>query len=708
MCELLSPVGNMDVLDAAINSGSDAIYLSGINFGARSFAGNFTNEQLKDAVYKCHLYGIKVYVTVNTIIYESEVERFTKYIDYLVSIGVDALIMQDIGMIDLVHQTYPTLPIHISTQANIHNLEGVKLLEEIGVNRVVLPRETPLKLIREIKQNTNIEIEIFVQGALCMSYSGGCLMSSLIGSRSANRGTCAQCCRQPYSLEINKQIVEENKYLLSTKDLNTLKYIGELIDIGVDSFKIEGRMKSALYVYTATSIYRNAIDCYKKKGQIKINSKDIKELKTIFNREFTRGFTFNEVNDNYVNKNRPNHMGVEIGKVICIKGNYAYIQLTDDLNINDGIRIIGNNDTGFIVTRMFINEKEVKNASPNKVVKIKVKSKVDIGNIVLKTSDYELNKRINKKILDMRKIKINGTVDLKVGENPHLYLSDGINEVDVFCNHRIEPSIKKPLTYEDVDKRLRKLGNTVFELDNLYINMDNNIFMNIKDLNELRRNAIEKLTELRTKINKYVKCEYKRKVPKFKRENNINILVNNLDKIDKTYKNIYVDNIDLLKDNYILRIPRINEYLPNIKSKVLVSDLGGVYKYKSKDTDYPLNVVNSYSVAFLHSIGVDKITLSVELNYKQIKNIVEAYKERYKSNPNLEVVTEFYPEVMVTKYNMLNRYNIDTGYLIDRLNNKYKIKIKDNLMYIYNYKKVKLEDDYFKIGINNIRINKDM
>lgn len=136
--------------------------------------------------------------------------------------------------------------------------------------------------------------------------------------------------------------------------------------------------------------------------------------------------------------------------------------------------------------------------------------------------------------------------------------------------------------------------------------------------------------------------------------------------------------------------------------------MGGVYKYKSKDTDYPLNVVNSYSVAFLHSIGVDKITLSVELNYKQIKNIVEAYKERYKSNPNLEVVTEFYPEVMVTKYNMLNRYNIDTGYLIDRLNNKYKIKIKDNLMYIYNYKKVKLEDDYFKIGINNIRINKDM
>ena len=242
MIELLAPVGNMDCLKAAINAGCDAVYLAGRNFGARSFAGNFSSEELIEAIKICHLYGVKVYVTVNTLIYDNEVERFINYIDFLHRNNVDAVIMQDIGMIDLVRKTYPNLEVHASTQAHIHNLEGVKLCEKLGIKRVVLARETPIKLIEDIKKNTSIDIEIFTHGALCMSYSGQCLISSLIGSRSGNRGTCAQSCRQTYSLEIDNKIEEKDKYLFSTKDLNTLDYLDKLIDIGVISLNIVGRM----------------------------------------------------------------------------------------------------------------------------------------------------------------------------------------------------------------------------------------------------------------------------------------------------------------------------------------------------------------------------------------------------------------------------------------------------------------------------------
>ena len=198
--ELLAPAGNIESLRAAIAAGCDAVYLSGKMYGARSFANNFDSKELIEAINFCHLFGVKVYITVNTLIYDSEVDSFLEYIEYIHNLGVDAVIMQDLGMIDLVRKIYPNLEIHASTQAHIHNLEGTKLIESLGLSRVVLARETPIELIKEIKANTNIELEIFISGALCISYSGQCLMSSLIGGRSGNRGSCAQVCRQPYDL----------------------------------------------------------------------------------------------------------------------------------------------------------------------------------------------------------------------------------------------------------------------------------------------------------------------------------------------------------------------------------------------------------------------------------------------------------------------------------------------------------------------------
>ena len=226
--ELLAPAGNMESLISAIMAGCDAVYISGKKYGARAFANNFSFEEIVEAIKLAHLYDVKVYVTVNTLIYESEMDDFLKYIEFLYRNNVDAVIMQDLGAMDLVRQVYPKLEIHASTQMNIHSLETVKLLEKLNIKRCVLAREMSLSEIKNIKDNSNMELEVFVQGALCISYSGQCLMSSLIGARSGNRGTCAQCCRMKYDLIKDNKIVNKDKYILSTKDLCTLKNIDKL------------------------------------------------------------------------------------------------------------------------------------------------------------------------------------------------------------------------------------------------------------------------------------------------------------------------------------------------------------------------------------------------------------------------------------------------------------------------------------------------
>ena len=712
MIELLAPVGNMECLRAAINAGCDAVYLAGKSFGARSFAGNFSKEELELAINTCHLYGVKVYITVNIIIYDVEVDRFIEYIDYIHKLGVDAVIMQDIGMIDLVRKIYPNLEIHASTQANIHNLEGVKLCEELGIKRVVLARETPIELVKEIKEKTNTEIEIFVHGALCMSYSGECLMSALIGSRSGNRGTCAQICRQPYSLEIDGKIVSNKEYLLSTKDLNTLDNIGELIECGVNSLKIEGRMKRPEYVYLVTSMYRKAIDNYVKFKETKITASDIKDLKKLFNRYFTKGFLFNEDNDNFTNPFRPNHLGIEIGKVLDYKNGQVIIKLIDDLNINDGIRIIDNTDTGAVVTLILKNGSRVNKAIRGDIISIPYKEKVEKDSIVLKTTDYNQIKEIEEKIKIDKKIKISGKCILKNGEPIKLIVSDSKNVVEKHSDYIIESAKTMETTSDRIEEQLKKLGDTIYEFETLEIEKDSNIFVPVNALNELRREVINILNKFRMYKTEYKKKNYYICVDNFKKETNKNILISTYEQylnIKDKYDTIYVDNeyvYNRINDKKcVLKLPRINEHLKDYNTNLLVSDLGSTYKYDSVDTDFSLNVTNSYSVAFLHSLGVKKVTLSHELNYKQITNLINTYEAKFNKHPNVEVIVDANIESMVCKYNLLKKYNVDEGYLIDRFNNKYKLKVKDNLMYIYDYKRTKLEENYFDIGVNNIRIN---
>ena len=702
--ELLSPVGNKECLIAAINAGCDAVYLGGKNFGARNYAGNFNDEELVEAIKYAHVYGVKVYVTVNTMIYEAEVDSFMKYIDFLHKNNVDALIIQDLGMMDLIRKTYPNLELHASTQMNIHNLEGVKLLENLGIKRVVLAREVNIEKIKEIKEKTNIELEIFIHGALCVSYSGECLMSSLINGRSGNRGTCSQCCRMKYDLISAGKKINKDEYLLSTKDLNTLEHLDELLKINVDSLKIEGRMKRPEYVYLITKIYRRAIDNYFENKKI-FDKQDILEMQKIFNREFTKGFLFNEENNNFVNQYRPNHIGIKIGEVISKNK----IKLSQNINQGDGIRIIGNDDIGFVLNKIYKNGLLVSKAFKNDIIEIDKKYNIKSGT-VLKTTDKEQLEQIDSKIKINKKIKIDiiASVD---NDNFILQLSDGVNNVEVKDNI-VERAINNGTSIDRIKVQLSKLNDTPFKVDNIDIDIKDNIFIRIKDLNDLRRKAVSKLIEKRCYKIEYKKEDYHINLPDYDVKNNYSYLIEtkeDYEKIkDQEIENIYIEEplySEINDARKVKRINRINFDLNGEKDKLLIGDLGSLYKYKNVITDFNFNVTNSYTVAFLHSLNVDKVTLSYELKYSQIKNIVDAYHKRYNKHPNLELIISAYPEAMISKFDLLKYYNIKEGYLKDNFNNKYKLKSKNDLMTIYHYEKIELKEDYFDIGINSLRIH---
>lgn len=709
--ELLAPAGDFSCLKAAIEAGCDAVYIGGKLFGARAFSSNFTDDEIIKAINYAHLFGVKVYVTTNTLIYDKEVERFLEYILFLHKNNVDAVIIQDLGMLDLVRQTFPNLEVHASTQMHIHNLDGASLMEKLGVKRVVLARETSISKIKEIKEKTNIDIEIFIHGALCVSYSGQCLMSSLIGNRSGNRGTCAGSCRQSYSIvDENNNIILNNKYPLSMKDLCSLENLKTLLDIGVTSLKIEGRMKSSSYVYTVVKLYRLAIDSYYKNNNIYIDEKELYNLKKIFNREFTKGFLFDEENNKVINMKRPNHQGVEIGKVINYKNNVATIKLNDEININDGLRIVGKKDIGVNVNNFYINSKLVKTAKKGDIITIKVNDKVEKDDKVLLTLDSKLNEEINNIISsNQRKVLVKAKFIAKEDKQITFELTDFINKVVVISENKVTKALNKPITKEEIKEKLNKIKDTVYKYESLDIEIDDNIFIPLNIINDLKRKAFEELNNKRLYKIPYKRCEYKRNVKSYPKEKLLNILIfkdEDIDSLKKKYDYIYSSNNI---DNTILLLPRvIDKYKENYNKDVLVGDIGYFNKHKGCITDTSFNVVNSYTVAFLHSLGAKRVTLSYELTKKQIEILINAYEERYKAHPNLELVVEGYEEVMISKFSLNKYFNNDKLYLKDRFNNLYKIKEKDNLMIIYNYKKRKdFNLSYYDIGINSLRINKE-
>ena len=698
--ELLAPAGNMENLKYAVMAGCDAVYLGLKKFGARAFSSNFSDNEFIEAVNYCHLYGVKVYVTLNTIIYDYEVEDFLKTVDFIHKNNVDAVLIQDLGMLDLVRKTYPNLEVHASTQMHIHNLDGVKVLEKLGIKRAVLARETSIDTIKYIKENSNIELEVFVHGALCVSYSGECLMSKFIGGRSGNRGECAGACRLSYDVvDCNNNILNKNKYPISTKDLNTIYYIDKLIESGVASLKIEGRMKSKEYVYMVVKLYRDTIDNYYKTGKVIVNEEYLLKLKKIFNREYTKGFLFNINNNELINSYRPNHMGVNVGKVLNYKNGYATILLTDHVSIGSGLRVLSKNnkDVGILVNEFYKNNKLVKDAYKNDIISIKVHDKVFKNDIVVITNDKSISNSIEDFIKNnKRKVLISGKVSCKLGIIT-LEVSDGINKVVVSSNN-VFKSINKSTTKEDISVKLNKLVNTVYKFNSLDIDIDSNLFIPLKEINGLKNNMVVLLNDKRLyKIN-YVKSKYYIDLPDFKKEELITCYTNNINNLDKKYDIVYTDKNCL---------PRVVDKYENYNN-VMIGELGGFNKCSNVTTDVSFNVVNSYAVAFLHSMGASCVTLSYEMTDTDIENLVNSYINRYNKRPNLELIVYGYPVIMCSKYSLNKEYNKNILYLKDRFNNKFRVITKNNIMYIYFYNKIdKYDKKYYEMGINRLRFNLD-
>ena len=698
--ELLAPAGNMENLKYAVMAGCDAVYLGLKKFGARAFSSNFSDNEFIEAVNYCHLYGVKVYVTLNTIIYDYEVEDFLKTVDFIHKNNVDAVLIQDLGMLDLVRKTYPNLEVHASTQMHIHNLDGVKVLEKLDIKRAVLARETSIDTIKYIKENSNIELEVFVHGALCVSYSGECLMSKFIGGRSGNRGECAGACRLSYDVvDCNNNILNKNKYPISTKDLNTIYYIDKLIESGVASLKIEGRMKSREYVYMVVKLYRDTIDNYYKTGKVIVNEEYLLKLKKIFNREYTKGFLFNINNNELINSYRPNHMGVNVGKVLNYKNGYATILLTDHVSIGSGLRVLSKNnkDVGILVNEFYKNNKLVKDAYKNDIISIKVHDKVFKNDIVVITNDKSISNSIEDFIKNnKRKVLISGKVSCKLGIIT-LEVSDGINKVVVSSNN-VFKSINKSTTKEDISVKLNKLVNTVYKFNSLDINIDSNLFIPLKEINGLKNNMVVLLNDKRLyKIN-YVKSKYYIDLPDFKKEELITCYTNNINNLDKKYDIVYTDKNCL---------PRVVDKYENYNN-VMIGELGGFNKCSNVTTDVSFNVVNSYAVAFLHSMGASCVTLSYEMTDTDIENLVNSYINRYNKRPNLELIVYGYPVIMCSKYSLNKEYNKNILYLKDRFNNKFRVITKNNIMYIYFYNKIdKYDKKYYEMGINRLRFNLD-
>lgn len=698
--ELLAPAGNMENLKYAVMAGCDAVYLGLKKFGARAFSSNFSDNEFIEAVNYCHLYGVKVYVTLNTIIYDYEVEDFLKTVDFIHKNNVDAVLIQDLGMLDLVRKTYPNLEVHASTQMHIHNLDGVKVLEKLGIKRAVLARETSIDTIKYIKENSNIELEVFVHGALCVSYSGECLMSKFIGGRSGNRGECAGACRLSYDVvDCNNNILNKNKYPISTKDLNTIYYIDKLIESGVASLKIEGRMKSKEYVYMVVKLYRDTIDNYYKTGKVIVNEEYLLKLKKIFNREYTKGFLFNINNNELINSYRPNHMGVNVGKVLNYKNGYATILLTDHVSIGSGLRVLSKNnkDVGILVNEFYKNNKLVKDAYKNDIISIKVHDKVFKNDIVVITNDKSISNDIEDYVKNnKRKVLISGKVSCKLGIIT-LEVSDGINKVVVSSNN-VFKSINKSTTKKDISIKLNKLVNTVYKFNSLDINIDSNLFIPLKEINGLKNNMVVLLNDKRLyKIN-YVKSKYYIDLPDFKKEELITCYTNNINNLDKKYDIVYTDKNCL---------PRVVDKYENYNN-VMIGELGGFNKCSNVTTDVSFNVVNSYAVAFLHSMGASCVTLSYEMTDTDIENLVNSYINRYNKRPNLELIVYGYPVIMCSKYSLNKEYNKNILYLKDRFNNKFRVITKNNIMYIYFYNKIdKYDKKYYEMGINRLRFNLD-
>jgi len=653
--ELLAPAGSMESLKAAVNNGCDAVYLGGKLFSARQFAGNFSLEELEEACDYCHLRGVKVYVTINTLYKDEELKELLGFVGKLYKMGVDALIIQDSGAAKLIRENYADLPLHASTQMTANSLEDVRYLESLGFSKIVLSRELSLEEISEITQQAEAEIETFIHGALCVCYSGQCLMSSILGGRSGNRGRCAQTCRLPYTLYKGADKLQEG-YLLSPKDIQTVTILPQLIEAGIASLKIEGRMKNPEYVAGVTGIYRKYIDLYfDDPDHYQVSSEDIKALTQLFNRGgFTEGYYTSAGGKDMMSIERPKTWGLKVGIVDSYipKHNRVTIRTREALVPGDGIEI-------WTAKEPHVGTNISKASKAGEVISLAIEGEIQKNDVVYRTYGKALNDALRKTWeKDSRKKSIWGLLKAKKGQPLALQLWDMSGSNIYVTGDMVESAANQPTSLEKLKQQIEKMGATSFVLEALEIDGDDDIYVSVGALNQLRRMAVEALEEAILKKSKRQEVQKGIKEEKEKSsyilQKKLHALVTEFSQLEaivgtKGLKVIYFEASAEMERMLPQALKLCNSFdvslyaaLPKISRQwrkdiedamverlkkmeidgFLVRSVGqfGLVKDSGKKitVDYTLNVMNEEGVAFWKQQGADSVCLSVEANLKEI------------------------------------------------------------------------------------------
>ena len=765
--ELLAPVGSMEHLKVAINAGASSVYLSGKDYGARKFAQNFTLDEINEAVNTAHLHNVKVYVTVNTLIKQDELEDVINYLAKLYSIGVDAVLIQDLGLVELINRHLPNLKIHASTQMTCENQLKLDYLESKGIKRVVLPREMRKDEIENLK--TNMELEIFAHGALCYSYSGQCLMSSFKGGRSGNRGTCAQPCRQKYKVSG----IKKEDYYLSPCDLSLFDKLKEIAELNISCIKIEGRMRNKEYLAIVISNYRKALNKLRSGKETKNE-----EINLVFNRGFVEG----QFNNDSKRSLRSGHIGLKIGHVIDSHKNQIAIKIDDETKSipqkGDGLLLIKNNkDYGFEISQNPLittlnhfrkrKNKQIKDLTrKDKVLIVKKvwqnkKSNFNLNeSTVFLTKKHDLIKKaheIENKGNSYVKSKLTLTFSIK---NKFPKLKGRLTlankkeiECEVIGNTPFEKPLKKSVSQDTVKKQLSKVDNYPYQIIQINVNYDGTLFIPISKINELRRDLFK---NIEYEITKSYSHDLKHITLKSNESEiretdaNISFYTNNLKHLKKIegVKRVYleippeIDTLDINNDenynlNYMINflkeafeISHSKDYeliwkWPDITHDKLIKALNKVKgilnkmdynipimsnSFKGDYGPYSMNITNTETIDSLENYKI--LTVSPELSKIDYENII-----KYCKNPNkLELIVQGSVELMKTRYPLLygkefkQVKNNSKFFLIDKNNNKYPIhkSISSQELILFNFEDISLlsQINHLKeIGYSNFAID---
>ncbi|CAM3531648.1 U32 family peptidase [Marinicrinis lubricantis] len=682
--ELLAPAGNWDCLKAAVANGADAVFFGVDKFNARVRARNFTADELPEVMSFLHRYGVKGFVTLNILVFEDELESAKELVNACIDAGVDALIVQDLGLVQLIREISPDFPIHGSTQMTITSPEAVEFTKPFHLERVVLGRENNLKQIKMIGDQARLPMEVFVHGALCVSYSGQCLTSEMWGGRSANRGECAQACRLPYDLMVDEEVkpMGDIAYLLSPKDLAAVELVPDLIEAGVTSFKIEGRLKSPEYVANVVSKYRKAIDQYFAGQDHRPSKEEMRELQQSFSRGFTFGFLKGTNNKQLVDGTFPKSRGVYLGRVKQITREGVICELEAPLKRGDGIVFDAGDPTkpeegGRVYDLKRGGQKLEGAADERQQIEIVMgrdsvnMAKVHVGDRIWKTNDPHLDKRLRETFeheKPYRTFPAFVSVQGREGEKLTTWWTDlqtGYT-VSVDSESALVKAEKRPLTEEVLQEQLGRTGGTLFELEALEVQLEGELMLPIRELNQLRRTAVEMLEQAREIPPTYIKREVdvdRDAVPESMKSKvqypRLTALCRSLEQVQAVVKTdvsfIYAD-FEFIKQfpaavssvreagkKIALATPRIhmpgeNGYFNNIlrlkPDAVLVRNLGALYyfmKYKQEHPnepfpeligDFSLNAANHRTVNLFLEAGLDRVTPSYDLNIQQMVDML--------------------------------------------------------------------------------------